>query len=335
MIGVILANAGTHLRMHEEMGPRVRGDDSEEGEGAIPSATALVALWAASLADARRLSPLTVKAYTATLHRFVAFVGAHTGGAVTRATLSGLTLADFRAYLAARRSGGLVNASIAREIAAIRTFFAFARGHGVAGDGLIGLASPKRAARVPRPVAPADAKALIDDIGDAARTPWVGLRDAAILLLLYGAGLRIAEALSLTGSALPLGPILVVTGKRAKTRVVPVLPVVAQAVAAYAAACPWPQSASAPLFRGVRGSALDAAIVRRAMAAARTGLGLPASATPHALRHSFATHLLARGADLRSIQELLGHASLSSTQVYTAVDAAHLLDVYRHAHPRA
>ncbi len=298
-------------------------------------ATALVALWTATLADTRRLSPLTVKAYAATLHRFLGFAAAHTGGPVGAATLSALTLTDFRAYLASRRADGLVNASVAREIAALRTFFAFARRHGVRDDGLTGLATPKRAARVPRPVAPADAKALIADIGDGASAPWVAARDAAVLLLLYGAGLRIAEALSLTGSALPLGPTLVVTGKRAKTRMVPLLAVVRDGVEAYVRLCPWPVAASAPLFRGVRGGALDAAIVRRAMAAARVGLGLPASATPHALRHSFATHLLARGADLRAIQELLGHASLSSTQVYTAVDAAHLLDVYRHAHPRA
>ena len=300
------------------------------------SATALVVRWTASLADTRRLSPLTVRAYAATLHRFVAFVGTHTGGPVDAATLSGLTLADFRAYLALRRSAdAIVNASVAREIAALRTFFAFARSHGVSGDGLAGLASPKRAARVPRPVAPADARALIAEVGDGASAPWVAARDAAVLLLLYGAGLRIAEALALTGSALPLGPTLVVTGKRAKTRIVPLLAIVRAGVEAYIAQCPWPQSASGPLFRGYRGGALDAAVLRRTMAAARVGLGLPASATPHALRHSFATHLLARGADLRSIQELLGHASLSSTQVYTAVDAAHLLDVYRHAHPRA
>ncbi len=311
---------------------------SAGGDAAIlgGGATALVVQWAASMADTRRLSPLTVRAYAATLHRFVAFVAGHTGGPVGAATLSALTLADFRAYLAARRStDGLVNASVAREIAALRTFFAFARSHGVTSDGLAGLASPKRAARVPRPVAPADARALIDDVGDGATAPWVAARDTAVLLLLYGAGLRIAEALSLTGSAIPLGPTLVVTGKRAKTRVVPLLPVVRDGIDAYLALCPWPRSASAPLFRGVRGGPLDAAVLRRAMAAARVGLGLPASATPHALRHSFATHLLARGADLRSIQELLGHASLSSTQVYTAVDAAHLLDVYRHAHPRA
>ena len=258
-------------------------------------AAALIVRWAASMTDGRRLSPLTVRAYVATLHRFVGFVAAHTGGPVDAAALSGLTLTDFRAYLADRRTGGLVNASVAREIAALRTFFTFAQRHGVTGDALTGLAAPKRAVRVPRPVAPADARALIADVGDAATAPWVAARDTAVLLLLYGAGLRIAEALALTGGALPLGATLTVTGKRAKTRIVPLLPVVRTAVEAYVAQCPWPITAVAPLFRGVRGGALDAAIVRRAMAAARTALGLPASATPHALRHSFATHLLARG----------------------------------------
>lgn len=299
------------------------------------SATALVVEWLGSLASGRRLSAHTVRAYAATLHRFVAFLGRHLGGTVDAAALSTLTLADFRAFLAARRSDGLANASVAREVAALRTFFAFARGRGVACDGLNGLASPKRALRVPRPVAPAEAKALAHDIGDAAGLPWVAARDTAVVLLLYGAGLRIAEALALTGGALPLGETLTLTGKRSKTRIVPLLPVVREAIEAYAALCPWPRGGAEPLFRGVRGGPLAPELIRRAMATARAGLGLPASATPHALRHSFATHLLARGADLRSIQELLGHASLSSTQVYTAVDAAHLLDVYRNAHPRA
>jgi len=301
----------------------------------VVSATELVVDWCASLTDARRLSPNTVRAYAASLHRFVAFAGRHLGRPVDTAALSDFTLADFRAFLAARRGEGLGNASIAREVAALRTFYAFAASAGVDAGGLSGLASPRRALRVPRPVTPADALALIADIGEAVRSPWVAARDTAVVLLLYGAGLRIAEALALTGNALPLGDTIVVTGKRAKTRIVPLLPVVRDAIAKYAELSPWPRSASAPLFRGVRGGPLAPELIRKAMATARAGLGLPASATPHALRHSFATHLLARGADLRSIQELLGHASLSSTQVYTAVDAAHLLDVYRNAHPRA
>ena len=188
---------------------------------------------------------------------------------------------------------------------------------------------------LPRPISPDEAVALASDVADSAREPWQGARDFALLLLLYGAGLRIGEALSLDGSALGVRDVLRVTGKRGKTRVAPLLPLVAQALADYAALCPFAMGSGDPLFRGARGGPLSPAIVRRAVQGARRRLGLAERTTPHALRHSFATHLLAGGADLRSLQELLGHASLSSTQVYTAVDAAHLLDVYAHAHPRA
>jgi integrase/recombinase XerC len=176
---------------------------------------------------------------------------------------------------------------------------------------------------------------LAEDASQAASEPWIGARDLAILLLLYGAGLRVAEALSLTAREAPFGATLRVTGKRNKTRIVPVVPAVAEAVADYVRQCPFALSGDGPLFVGARGGALNPDLVRRSVRGARLRLGLPDSLTPHALRHSFATHLLARGADLRSLQELLGHASLSSTQIYTAVDAARLLDVYRHAHPRA
>ena len=292
--------------------------------------------WLASLADARRLSPHTLRAYAATIERFDEFLHNHLGGTPTRAALTALTPSDFRAFLAMRRSEGLANASVAREVSALRTFFAWARrSEGVACDGIAGLKSPRLARRLPRPVSPGDARALVAAVGDDAREPWIAARDTAVLLLLYGAGLRIAEALALTGAVLPLGATITVTGKRNKTRVVPLLPVVAEAVMAYVALTPWPPSRDAPLFRGQRGGPLDPGIVRTAIRAARPALGLPDTATPHALRHSFATHLLARGADLRSIQDLLGHASLSSTQIYTAVDAAQLLDVYRNAHPRA
>jgi integrase/recombinase XerC len=292
--------------------------------------------WLASLADARRLSPHTLRAYAATIERFDDFLSSHLGGTPTAGALAALTPADFRSYLAMRRGEGLANASVAREVSALRTFFAWVRRtQGLACDGIGGLKSPRVARRLPRAVSPTDATDLVAAVGEAARAPWIAARDTAVLLLLYGAGLRIAEALALTGAVLPLGATISVTGKRNKTRVVPLLPVVAEAVLAYVALCPWPVARDAPLFRGQRGGPLDAGIVRSAVRAARPALGLPASATPHALRHSFATHLLARGADLRSIQDLLGHASLSSTQIYTAVDAAQLLDVYRNAHPRA
>ena len=194
--------------------------------------------------------------------------------------------------------------------------------------------APRRPRTLPRAVAADEAIALAEDAG-AASEDWVGARDLAILLLLYGAGLRVAEAMSLTGEVRPIGDTLRVTGKRSKTRIVPIMPAVREAIEDYVRQCPWPIERNGPLFIGARGGRLNADLVRRAVAAARRRLGLPDTLTPHALRHSFATHLLARGADLRTLQELLGHASLSSTQIYTAVDAARLLDVYRHAHPRA
>ncbi len=298
-------------------------------------AQALVAGWLADLQHNRRLSAHTVRAYGQAGFGLVAFLGPHLGRLVDGAALGRLTLSDFRAYLAARRGDGLANISVAREVSALRGFFLWLRARGIACDGIAGLKAPRVPRRVPRPLSPADAAAVVADAGAQAGEPWVAARDEAVLLLLYGAGLRIAEALSLTGAALPLGETLTVTGKRGKTRVVPLLPQVARAVEAYVALCPWQAGQADPLFRGVKGGPLSAGLIRRAVQAARAALALPPSATPHALRHSFATHLLARGADLRAIQELLGHASLSSTQIYTAVDAAHLMDIYRNAHSRA
>jgi integrase/recombinase XerC len=255
---------------------------------------------------------------------------------VTGGGLAALSVADLRAYLAMRRGEGLGPASLAREVSALKGFLGWARRHeGLACDAIAALKAPKQPRRLPRAVAPAEIGQLVEVVEDAARQPWIAARDAAVLLLLYGGGLRIGEALSLTGAALPLGETLLVTGKRNKTRLVPLLPQVRAAIESYVALCPYPMAGSAPLFRGVRGGPLDPGTVRRAVQAARAALALPASATPHALRHSFATHLLARGADLRQLQELLGHASLSSTQIYTAVDAAQLLDAWAAAHPRA
>ena len=296
----------------------------------------LAAEWRASLQHQRRLSPHTVKAYGNTAFGFVAFAGDHLGRAVDATALASLTLTDFRAYLAARRASGLANASVAREVSALRTWFNWlAVQHGVKCEAIGSLKSPRLPRRVPRPLAPADAAAVAGEAADNASEPWIAARDTAVLLLLYGSGLRVAEALALDGAILPLGETLVVTGKRNKTRIVPLLPVVRAAIEAYAQLTPYPPAQREALFRGARGGALDSGLVRKAMRVARAGLGLPPSATPHALRHSFATHLLGRGADLRAIQELLGHASLSSTQIYTAVDTAQLMDVYRNAHPRA
>ncbi|TXC73012.1 tyrosine recombinase XerC [Sphingomonas ginsenosidivorax] len=288
-------------------------------------------LWAEHLTRDRRRSVHTVRAYRASAERLVAFLGAHWGERIERATLARATAADLRAYLAHRRGEGLGNASAARELSAVRGFLAWANADADAPR----LRGPRVKAGVPRPVSPADAVALAEEVADDAAEPWIGARDWAVLLLLYGAGLRIGEAMALTGAVLPLGETLVVTGKRAKTRVVPLLPQVRRAIEAYVAQVPWPLGRDTMLFRGAKGGPLAAGVVRRSVQAARGRLGLGDRTTPHALRHSFATHLLGRGADLRALQELLGHASLSSTQVYTAVDAAHLMDVYRNAHPRA
>ena len=289
----------------------------------------LPALYAQHLSRDRRRSVHTVRAYQATAARLVAFLQGHWGGAVDAAALGRVSAADLRAFLAQRRGEGLGNASAARELSAVRGFLAFA---GAAAPRMRG---PRVKKGIPRPVSPGDVVALAQDVADDAAVPWIGARDWAVLLLLYGAGLRISEATGLPARALPLGETLSVTGKRSKTRIVPLLPQVRAAIEAYAAQAPWPAKGDEPLFRGAKGGPLSPAIVRRAVRAARARLGLGERTTPHALRHSFATHLLGRGADLRQLQELLGHASLSSTQIYTAVDAAHLMDVYRHAHPRA
>lgn len=293
--------------------------------------TALSLEFGRHLARDRRRSAHTVRAYEATAARLIAFLGEHWGEAVDAAALGKVSAADLRAYLALRRGQGLGNSSAARELSAIRTFLKWAGDD----DAPPRVKGPRVKKGVPRPVSPADAVALAEEVADDAAEPWIGARDWAILLLLYGAGLRIGEAVGLTGAVLPLGETMAVTGKRDKTRIVPLLPQVRQAIEAYAAASPWPASRSEALFRGAKGGPLSAGVVRKSVQAARTRLGLAERTTPHALRHSFATHLLGRGADLRQLQELLGHASLSSTQIYTAVDAAHLLDVYRNAHPRA
>ncbi len=290
----------------------------------------LLADWRDHLALDRRRSAHTVRAYVATAERFLDWL--RETGPANPAALGALAASDLRAYLAARRAEGIGNASAARELSALRTFLRFVGGEEAR---IPVLRGPRVKPGVPRPVAPDDVVELAGEVADGAREPWIGARDWAVLLLLYGAGLRISEALSLTGAALPPPESLRVTGKRGKTRIVPLLPQVRKAIGTYAQACPFTLTADAPLFRGARGGPLNAGTIRAGVRVARRRLGLSERTTPHALRHSFATHLLGRGADLRSLQELLGHASLSSTQIYTQVDAAHLLDVYRHAHPRA
>ena len=290
----------------------------------------MLAAWHDHLALGLRRSPHTVRAYGTAAQRLLTRMDLATWDEVARMPATRL-----RTHLASRRADGLSNASAARELSALKGFIAFARaqaGHAVSEPPR--LRGPRIAKGLPRPVTPDDAVGLADTVAELASDDWIGARDRAVLLLLYGAGLRIAEALSLTGADLPLGERLTVTGKGGKQRVVPLLPIIREAVADYAARCPWPLTQSEPLFRGAKGGALSQGVLQKATARARRALGLPDSATPHALRHSFATHLLGAGADLRSLQELLGHASLGSTQIYTKVDAATLLDTYRKAHPR-
>jgi integrase/recombinase XerC len=286
--------------------------------------------WSAWLAQDRRRSPHTVRAYGAAAARLIDAADLSDWQAI-----GALTPADLRAQLARRRADGLGNASAARELSALKGFIAFARSQTGANEAAAPRTKGPRVKKgLPRPVTPDDAVNLADLVAEEAGEAWIGARDRAVLLLLYGAGLRIAEALALPASVLPLGETLVVTGKGGKQRVVPLLPVVRQAVSDYAGQCPWPLPAHLPLFRGAKGGPLSQGMVQKATARARIALGLPSTATPHALRHSFATHLLGAGADLRSLQELLGHASLSSTQIYTKVDAAVMLEAYRNAHPR-
>jgi len=308
-------------------------DERLEGDG--HPARAIAARWADYLANDRRRSPHTVRAYTATAHRLIEFLGRHRGEEIGRFSLSNLHASDLRAFLADRRSDGLGASSAAREMSAVRAFLTYAAEAQGNAPQLPRTRAPKRPHTLPRPASPDDAIALAKEAELAAPNDWLGARDLAILLLLYGAGLRVAEAMGLKARVLPLGQAMRVTGKRGKTRIVPLVPAVRQAIDAYVALCPFLLAGDVPLFVGAKGGPLNPDLVRRAVRGARGRLGLPDSLTPHALRHSFATHLLARGADLRSLQELLGHASLSSTQIYTEVDAARLLEVYRHAHPRA
>ena len=294
----------------------------------------MVVRWSDHLLHDRRRSAHTARAYVSTAHRLIDFLGRYRGEAVDAVSLLGLTSADLRAFLAERRRNGLGASSSARELSGVRAFLNYAADVQGQLAQLPRTRAPRRPRTLPRAVAADEAIALAEDAGGASEG-WIGARDLAILLLLYGAGLRVAEAMSLTGGARPIGDTLRITGKRSKTRIVPIMPAVREAIEEYVRQCPWPIDRDGPLFLGARGGPLNADLVRRSVAAARKRLGLPESLTPHALRHSFATHLLARGVDLRALQELLGHASLSSTQIYTAVDAARLLDVYRHAHPRA
>jgi len=295
-----------------------------------------VAAFLGWMARTRRTSPLTVEAYGRDLGAFLAFLTNHLGAEPWLADLGALTQADLRAWLAHEAGLGTVNATRARHLSAVRSLFRFlARHRGVANSAPGLLGTPRARTPIPRALTPPQALAIAANIGEATDTPLVQARDTALFTLLYGAGLRINEALSLdVGSVRADADTLLVRGKGGKERLVPLLPAVRQALAAWLRVHPNRQPES-PLFLGVKGGRLAARVAQRTMETFRTMLGLPAHATPHALRHSFATHLLAGGADLRSIQELLGHASLSTTQRYTSVDPAQLQAIWHRTHPRA
>ncbi|HZZ61890.1 MAG TPA: tyrosine recombinase XerC [Roseiarcus sp.] len=307
---------------------------------AAPDLAAAVGAWLSRLAAERRMSSNTIEAYGRDTRQFLAFLAERLDAPPSISDFAGCAPADLRAFLARRRMAGVQGRSLQRALSSLRSLARhIAREGGGATSALGAVRAPKAARRLPRPLAPADAKAVVTTgprEGEA-RERWVLARDAAVLALCYGAGLRISEALSIRRADAPVGAVetIAVVGKGRKTRVAPVIIPVRRAIEDYLALCPYSFKADGPLFVGAKGGPLSPRIVQLAMERMRAALGLPDSATPHALRHSFASHLLARGGDLRTIQDLLGHASLSSTQIYTNVDSARLLAAYRSAHPRA
>jgi integrase/recombinase XerC len=302
----------------------------------VPALSAALAEWLAQLRALKGVSPNTTLAYQRDVARYLSFLAEHRGGGEGLARVAATSQSDLRAWMADERSRGLSPRSLARALSAVKGFTAWAADRtGADATTVLSARSPKFRRKLPRPLSEDGAAQILSEIGSDAREDWIAARDTAIATLLYGLGLRISEALSLTGASHPLPEVLRITGKGDKTRILPVIPAAAQAVADYVRLCPFELSAQQPLFRGARGGPVNPRLIQGAMERARLRLGLPATATPHALRHSFATHLLSAGGDLRAIQELLGHASLSTTQAYTAVDAARLMEVYENAHPRA
>lgn len=296
--------------------------------------------FAQHLKSEKRASVYTQRNYNTALERFETFLAGYRGEALTLDLMSALEMKDFRAFLAARRNEGLAPPSIKLELSALKTFFSFLQKRaGVENDAIAIMRGPKMKERLPRPVSREDADALMEAAAtlktSACKQNWEQARDAALITLLYGVGLRISEALSLNWSDAPLGETLRIKGKGAKTRMVPVLPAAREAIDAYTKLCPYGGEANEPLFFSKRGKALSPRLAQRTVAQLRAALGLPDSATPHALRHAFATHLLSAGGDLRVIQELLGHASLAATQRYTKIDSENLIRIFDQAHPRA
>ncbi|MDJ0993152.1 MAG: tyrosine recombinase XerC [Dinoroseobacter sp.] len=301
-----------------------------------PQLYAALEAWLDRMRALNAASEATIAAYRRDVSGFLGFLAQHQGGAAGLGSLRDITQADMRAWMADARRQGLGPRSLARALSAVKTFFRWiGEREGFEPTAVLAARSPKYTRKLPRPLAEDAARAMIDRVEVQAKEDWVAARDVAVVTVLYGCGLRISEALGLKGADAPLPEVLRIRGKGDKERLVPVVPAAREAVQRYVALCPHPVEAEAPLFRGVRGGALNPRLVAKVMEQARLQLGLPSSATPHALRHSFATHLLSAGGDLRAIQELLGHASLSTTQAYTAVDTARLMDVYRNAHPKA
>lgn len=292
--------------------------------------------WLDHLRAIKGASDKTVQAYGRDLRGFLAFLSQHHGAGEGLSALDALPQTDLRAWMAAERGRGVSARSLARSLSAVKNFLGWlAQRQGIDATTVLSARGPKFRRKLPRPLTVEGACEVILDIGTYAAHDWIGARDIAVATLLYACGLRISEALGLTGADHPLAEVIRIRGKGDKDRLVPVLPVARDAVANYLRLCPYPVERDAPLFCGARGGPLNPRLIAKAMEQARMRLGLPATATPHALRHSFATHLLSAGGDLRAIQELLGHASLSTTQAYTAVDAVRLMEVYDQSHPRA
>ena len=292
--------------------------------------------WLDSLGALTSRSENTLNAYCGDVTEFLSFMTLHHSEQQGLAALERITVSDMRAWMASQRNSDIGARSLARKLSAVKSFYRWlAERKGFEPTAVLSTRAPKFTEKLPRPLTEDAARTMIGTVEMQSNSDWVAARDVAVVTLLYGCGLRISEALSLTGVDAPLPEILRIMGKGDKERIVPVIPVARLAVDCYLRLCPHPQSPQAPLFRGVRGGALNPRAIQGVMAKARMQLGLPATATPHAMRHSFATHLLSAGGDLRTIQELLGHASLSTTQTYTAVDTAHLMEVYNRAHPKA
>lgn len=301
-----------------------------------PALSDALSQWLAHMRGVAGRSDHTIAGYQTDVTRFLMFISEHHGATRGVMALSELTISDMRSWMAFERGRGISARSLARALSATKSFLRWiSEREGFDASPALAVRAPKLPARLPRPVAKPAARDLIETVEMQSLKPWIAARDVAVVTLLYGCGLRISEGLSLTGAVRPLGDSLHITGKGNKDRVVPVIPPVRDAIEAYAKLCPYDLAPDDALFRGARGGALSPRIIQKTVEKARLQLGLPSSATPHAMRHSFATHLLSAGGDLRVIQELLGHASLSTTQNYTAVDADRLLEVYNAAHPKA